>query len=92
MFAGSFVIPKLILGKRVVTRHQLKPVAQQIKTALIVRYGLLEACSLLGLAAALIGREWQLVLPMWALSVTGFLLGYPSDTFLSGLQESDSPS
>jgi len=88
MFAGSFVIPKFLLRKQVtIERQSAESVTQQLRTFLVVKYALLEACSVLGLAAAFIGREWQLILPMWALSVAGFLLAYPSDAFVNRLAE-----
>lgn len=92
MFGLSFFLPKLFMNQGFRSNHGEASVtpggsSQRIRQALIVRYALLESCSIFGLVAAFLSQQWQLILPLWVISAAGFLMAYPSESLLARMRE-----
>lgn len=49
------------------------------RTKLIVALAMYEACTIFGLMAAMIDRDWRLYIPTWILGLIGMWRVYPSD-------------
>ena len=51
--------------------------AKDPKTRLIVSLALFESCAIMGLVAAMVGKDWRLYLAPWVLALIGFIGEFP---------------
>lgn len=95
-FFASFIIPARIIRRRRETTRRTAPaapsafeVAPEIFTALIVRYALLEAPAVIGLAGAFLMQEWRFYLPFAILAFLGLVLTAPTAALVRSLDEAN---
>lgn len=86
-FVMAFVAPSLILRSGTNADGSLaRPAARSIFNALIVRWALLEATSIIGLIAAFVTSSREVFFPPFVAAVVGFLLSFPSASYIEKLE------
>ena len=64
-FLAAMVVPSLL-------------VSAPPRLKMIVAMGMFESCSIMGLVAAILLKDWRLIVPAWIASLIGFMREYPS--------------
>lgn len=90
VLVAAFIVPNLLArasadessGTRVAPANN---VPARVQKALIVRFAMLEAGAILGLAAAFVAQSVQLYLPLGVLAILGMLLSFPNDSLIRRL-------
>ena len=65
-FIAAMVIPSLLVSA-----------PQRLK--MIVAMAMFESCVIMGLIAAMLLKDWRLIIPTWIASLVGFMREYPRD-------------
>ena len=65
-FIAALVVPSLL-------------VSAPPQKRLVVAMAMFEACTLMGLVAAMMLKDWRLIVPTWIASLVGFMREYPTD-------------
>lgn len=76
VYAAAFLAPAAI-ARHGAAGGTPRSAASASLAATAVRFALLEAVAILGLAAAFVIHDWRLYLPAWALSLAGFARSSP---------------
>ena len=66
VFIAAMVVPSML-------------VSAPPRTKMVVALSMFEACSIMGLLAAMLLSDWRLIVPAWIASVVGFMREFPRD-------------
>ncbi len=98
-FFASILVPGMMIRSRrsPMNRTATPPpryepgaaLSEEVVTATIVRYALLEAPAIIGLAGAFLLEEWRFFLPFGALSLIGLALTAPTPSMMRSVEESN---